>query len=139
MSLPAFDRIFTRDVVNVLFPPDRTQRFFEALFGDTEEGAYTIDLVFESGNPDELKFAFHLNQRPGKCLACNLTYGLPQVFSRHPVIDVKGLVRDIGKLLNGNHVIDRWRLEATREMSRALHVIPLSIRLRPADDLQGGS
>ncbi len=57
------------------------------------------DTTPESGR---LHFDLQLKERPGKCLACNVTYGLPQVFTRHPVIDLKGVVREIETLLNGS-------------------------------------
>ena len=61
-------------------------------------------------------------------LACNLTYGLPQVFSRHPVIDVPGLVEQVARQVNGSGVKD-WKLGKTKEVSPELHVIPLIITL----------
>jgi len=85
MATESFDGIFTQDVLKKLFPEDRADQFFDALFGDAEEGAYDISLEFKGQSQNKLEFEFHLKQRPGKCLACNLTYGLPQVFSRHGV------------------------------------------------------
>ncbi len=113
-----------------IFPPERSADFFEALLGDDAEGTFDIVLVQTDATPDQLHFEFQLQQRPGKCLACNLTYGLPQVFSRHPVIDIKGLVQTINALLPGQTCTD-WRLGKTREVSAQLHVIPLSIDLEP--------
>ncbi len=113
--------------MNELFPDDRADRFFEALFGDAEEGAYDIGLVFREQGQNELLFEFHLKQRPGKCLACNLTYGLPDVFSRHPVINIDGLVKKIDESLNGLARCSKWQLGATREISKSLHTVPLTI------------
>ncbi len=62
-----------------LFPKDRTNDFFEALFGDAEEGSYDISLAYAGDNGNTVNFELQLRQRPGCCLACNLTYGLPQV------------------------------------------------------------
>jgi hypothetical protein len=113
-----------------IFPADRADHFFEALLGAASEGAYDINLKFIEESDHRLDFEFHLQQRPGKCLACNLTYGLPQVFARHPVIDIKGLVQEIDKNLNGTARCADWKLGATREISRELHIIPLTISLK---------
>lgn len=118
-------QIFTEEKTRQLFPPERANQFFEALFGDAEEGAYDITLHFDGqqSRDNRLVFELRLRQRPGRCLACNLTYGLPEVFSRHPVIDIKGLVAAIGAELGG--AASAWNLGRTREQSRELHVIPL--------------
>ena len=122
--------LFDPGTLAEIFPPERSADFFEALFGDDAEGAFDIALVQTDATPDHLHFEFRLQQRPGKCLACNLTYGLPQVFSRHPAIDIKGLVQKIDALLPGQTCTD-WRLGKTREVSAQLHVIPLRIDLGP--------
>jgi hypothetical protein len=129
MSKDRFSAIFTPEVLASLFPEDRADMFFEALFGDASDGAYDIELAYNSSDNGTLEFELRMIQRPGKCLGCHLTYGLPEVFSRHPVINIRGLVNEIGKLLNGNGRMEAWRLGATRELSRELHVIPLSISL----------
>ena len=85
--------IFTQETLNTLFPADLSDQFFDALYGDAEEGAYDIRLVFNGLDNGNLNFEFQLDQRPGKCLACNLTYGLPDVFSRHPIINIDQLVQ----------------------------------------------
>ena len=122
-------RFFNQEKISELFPQERADQFFEALFGDRTEGAYDIALKFIKHTGNTLQFEFHLIQRPGQCLACNLTAGLPSVFSRHPVINVKGLVGKIDQLLDGQARCTDWRLGATREMSKELHVIPLIISL----------
>jgi hypothetical protein len=119
--------LLTDEKLKSLFPSSRADDFFEALFGGAEEGSYDIDLVFTGESGDELNFEFRLKQRPGKCLACNLTYGLPQVFSRHPVINVKGVVEDVCEIL-GKDSPAEWNLGTTIELSRQLHAIPLVIR-----------
>lgn len=111
----------------MLFPKDRADSFFEAIFGDASEGSYDISLEFKTQTRDRLEFEFHLKQRPGKCLACNLTYGLPTVFSRHPVIAVKQLVEEIVGLVEGQARNSLWQLGNTREISGKLHTIPLII------------
>ncbi len=129
MSDQSYDNIFTSDVLMNLFPGDRADRFFDALFGDASEGAYDIELVFKRGDRNALFFELQLKRRPEKCLVCNLTYGLPNVFSRHPIINIKGLVQEINRLLgNGLKAVD-WRLGGTREVSSDLHVVPLILTL----------
>lgn len=123
--------VFTREKLDELFPADRTNAFFDALFGDAEEGAYDISLRFDptAQSAGRLLFELHLTQRPGRCLACNLTHGLPEVFSRHPLINIAGLVREIGSLLAGKATIAGWKLATTRQISKALHIVPLEIQL----------
>jgi len=130
MSDINFPQIFSQDQLAAIFPTTRADEFFEAIFGDTEDGAYDIALAFKKGAVDELAFEFQLIRRPEKCLACNLTYGLPQVFSRHPIIDVDGIVKKVDHLLNGHARCGNWRLGSTQEISRDLHVIPLVISLQ---------
>jgi hypothetical protein len=129
MTTLNFQDVFTEDVLKKLFPWDRTDRFFEALYGDTSEGAYDIRLRFKQHSQSKLYFEFHLKQRSGRCLACNLTYGLPQIFSRHPIININGLVQNINRLLNGQATCTNWHLDATHEVSQDLHVIPLTLFL----------
>jgi hypothetical protein len=124
------ENVFTREVLDALFPPERTEAFFEALFGGAEEGAYDIRLVFRGkAEPDTLRFAFELRQRPGKCLACNLTYGLPRVFERHPIINAGGIAEGAGRIA-GWEDTPSFRLERTEEISPELHLIPLTVRRR---------
>jgi len=121
--------LFTGDDLKGLFPVGRADEFFESLFGDASEGAFDIGVAFKGHRGKELHFEFQLRERPGRCLACNLTYGLPQVFKRHPVINVNGLVGEIESRINGDYQCAGWELGATREMSRQLHVIPLVVSL----------
>ena len=126
-----YAKLFSQDTLNSLFPLERSDQFFEALFGDADEGAYDIRLAFKEIQTDTLLFEIELHQRPGKCLACNLTYGLPQVFSRHPIIDIDGLVAQLDQLLDGQARCKSWQLGRVREVSRQLHVLPLMIDLEP--------
>jgi hypothetical protein len=123
--------LFNPETLRQLLPPSRSDDFFEALFGDAAEGAYDIGLAF-AGSPDPLTYQFelHLRQRPGKCLACNLTYGLPEVFSRHPGLNIKGLAAEIAAKLGLAPEQISWRLAATKSVSKALHVIPFIISVR---------
>ena len=105
--------------------------FFEALYGDADEGAYNISLSFISYDPEQkiLSFELQLHEKPGKCLACNLTYGLPEVFSRHPLINIKGLVEKIEVHLGGDTKCISWELGHTRTPDSTMHAIPLIIQL----------
>jgi hypothetical protein len=120
-----FTTIFTHEKCKEIFPAERANQFFEALFGDAEEGAYDIALAFAGGNREQLRFDFQLTQRPGKCLACNLTTGLPQVFERHPIINVNGLARAVEKEVGLVPESLQWSLGRTVQISQELHVIPL--------------
>ena len=122
-----FAALFTPEKLQALFPAERADRFFDALLGDPKEGAYDIHLTYNGFQEGQLRFALELHQRPRKCLACNLTYGLPTVFSRHPIIDIQGLVAAIAALLDGQGRCKGWKLGATVEKSRQLHVVPLII------------
>lgn len=124
-----FVSIFTRERLSLLLPPDTADRFFEALLGDPHEGAYDMELCYCGGNLDKLLFEIRLRQRPGKCLACHLTYGLPQVFEKHPAIDLKRVTEKVKELIEGQASIRSWKLGPTREISRELHAIPLVITL----------
>lgn len=108
-----------------LFPPERTDAFFEALFGGAEEGAYDIRLVYRNEAENRLNMSFELHQRPGKCLVCSLTYGLPQVFQRHPLLNVNGLAQELAHACGWQNF--HWSLGSTEEHSKALHCIPFTI------------
>jgi hypothetical protein len=121
--------LFTREKLDELLPLELSDRFFDALFGDAAEGAYDIRLAYNGYRDKLLMFELELHQRPGKCLACSVTYGLPSVFSRHPIIDLPGLVARIGALLDGHGRCGEWKLGPTKEISRKLHTVPLTIQL----------
>ena len=123
--------LFTQDLLKELCPPEKTDQFFEALFGDAAEGAYQIHLEFKGGTLEKLEFEFHLTSQPGKCLACNLTYGLPNVFLRHPVIDISGIAEKVAAQLENRIRIDRWYCGETIERTPDLHVIPLYLEINP--------
>lgn len=108
-----------------IFPASRADDFFEALFGGAEEGAYDIGLVCREVSPQKAHLAFELRQRPGKCLVCNLTYGLPQVFQRHPILNVAGVASAVAHELGWPSDRVNWKLGHTEEVSRELHAIPL--------------
>ena len=132
MTTENFNQLFSSETIEQIFSENKADQFFDALYGDSSEGAYNIRLVFKEHANNMLIFEFHLTQRPGKCLRCNLTYGLPDVFSRHPIINVKGMVIKIDTLLNGQGKCIDWKLGRTIEISNELHVIPLVITLGDA-------
>ncbi|ACN15784.1 conserved hypothetical protein [Desulforapulum autotrophicum HRM2] len=117
--------LFTKKRLDEIFPADRADAFFEALYGDASEGAYDISLNFSKIEADKLIFEFHLKQRPGKCLACNLTYGLPTVFSRHPIINLDRITSEINTLLDGTALCTGWEVKNTVEVDRSLHLLPV--------------
>ncbi|MDL2285122.1 pancreas/duodenum homeobox protein 1 [Desulfovibrio sp. OttesenSCG-928-F07] len=119
--------IFTAEWTKQVFPPERTNEFFEALFGDPEEGAYNIELAFMNQDGKMLEFVFNLHQRGSRCLACNLTHGLPKVFERHPIINTAGIAQKAAEAVGGT--LARWQLGFTEEHSKALHSLPLYVWL----------
>ena len=89
--------MFSQEFLTNLFPPERTNGFFEALFGDPEDGAYDIKMSYQGKENKTLKFYFELHARPNQCLRCNLTTGLPPVFERHPIIAAKAMAEKIAE------------------------------------------
>lgn len=120
-------QVFSTEHLDSVFPIEKTNEFFEAMYGGAEDGAYDIRLRFEKETAAELFFNFELHQRPGMCLACNLTYGLPQVFNRHPLLAVGKLAQSLCE--SRGLQSKSWRLLPTKEIRRELHVIPLVIEL----------
>lgn len=114
-----------------VFPRERADHFFEALYGDAEEGAFDIALACTGfdGGAQILKMEFRLTERPGHCMACNLTYGLPEVFVRHPIINLVGIIDQIAAKLGGAWRVAEWNLGRTTVLSKEVNAIPLSIRL----------
>ena len=125
---PQTQENLSQEFLNDIFPPHKADQFFEALFGDSSEGSFDIQLEFNGRKGNVLELEFQLKQRPGKCLACNLTTGLPKVFSRHPVIDVPGVVRQVAEQFVGAKVT-HWELGRTMQISNQLHVVPLTVTL----------
>lgn len=118
----------SQDTLDAIFPAQRADDFFDALYGGAEEGAYDIRLTFRSATMDAVVLAFELHQRPDKCLICSLTYGLPQVFQRHPIINVAGVAREVATLAGWDPQQARWTLGNTEEHSAALHCVALTIK-----------
>lgn len=121
-----YDSILTQEFLDELLPPERSDQFFDALYGDASEGAYDIRLEPISISGNRIVLAFNLTRRPDKCLVCSLTYGLPNVFTRHPLINIKGMIE---KIKESGIPAKNWRLGDTEENSASLHIIPLYIDL----------
>ena len=132
MNTEQLTELFTSETLDTLFPPERADQFFDALFGDASEGAFDISLGYRHNASDtgKLRFELQLRERSGKCLACNLTYGLPEVFTRHPVLNINGLVQEIEQLLGDEAQCTGWKLGSTETVSNSLHVIPLTISVQ---------
>lgn len=120
--------MFNQNFIDEVFPADCTDAFFEALFGEAEEGAYDIRLSFQEQQENKLVFHFELHQRPGKCLRCNLTTGLPQVFQRHPIIGAKTIAEKAAQKADFKDFT--WSLGSTVQHSEELHYIPLYIEAK---------
>ncbi len=129
MTTAQYPAIFTPERLATLFPPKRSEAFFEALYGDVDEAAFFIRLEFLRGDAQRLHFQFRLEELPGKCLACNMTYGLPKVFARHPVLNLNGLVSEIGQALDIPPDRLHGKLGHTVAHSSDLHLIPLTITI----------
>jgi hypothetical protein len=129
LGMTEFEKIFSSEVLNEIFPSEKSDEFFEALFGDSEEGAYDISLKFREKKDNELIFDFSLDQRPGKCLVCSLTYGLPKVFVKHPVINISEVVEKIAEKIGKSDSSPEWEIGSTISVSREQHLIPLHLKL----------
>ncbi len=130
MSIANASTLLTDEKLATIFPASKTDDFFDALYGDAEDGAYDIRLTFVNATASRLELAFALDQRPNQCLACNLTYGLPQVFARHPIIGVAKVVAEVATMLGLNPAECTWELGRTQEHSKKIHTIPLYITVK---------
>jgi hypothetical protein len=127
--------VITDDFLKGLFPPGRDNEFFEALYGGAEAGAFDITLHtngFDSAS-NMLHLEFRLTERPGMCMACNLTYGLPEVFKRHPVINARGIAEEIEKKLQPEWRVEEWHIGSTIAADPKVNSIPFLIKLARAD------
>jgi hypothetical protein len=127
MDIKTIDALFTPETLLRLFPPERSNEFFDALLGDASEGAYDIELAYQGSDGNKITLELRLHERPGCCLVCNLTQGLPQVFGRHPIINIEGLVAEINTLLAGQAQCREWSLGRTEQRRKEMHIIPLII------------
>ncbi len=132
MQTDNLSEILSKEKLQAIFPAERSDEFFDALFGDASEGSYDIELAYGSFTGSELVMELLLHERPGCCLACNLTQGLPQVFSRHPIINVSGVVDEIDTLLGESMSCKEWSIGSTEQRSRSMHVIPVKIAVESA-------
>ena len=126
MERAEFNQIFTQDFLDQLLPLNFSNKFFEALYGDASEGAYDIRLQFVSASHEQIVLEFKLIQRPGKCIVCSLTYGLPNVFSRHPLININNMIK---KIEEKGVKVKNWYLGDTKELNTSLHTIPFYLDL----------
>lgn len=110
-----------------IFPASIADEFFDAIYGGAEEGAYDIALVCQGASGDEAHMAFELRRRPGKCLRCSLTSGLPPVFERHRLLNLSGLAQKVAAELGWAQGAD-WRVAPVREISEDLHILPFELR-----------
>jgi hypothetical protein len=128
-NISLIDALFTPETMQQLFPKERSNEFFDALFGDAAEGAYDIELAYCGANSKSINLELRLHERPGRCLVCSLTQGLPQVFARHPVINVAGIVEAVDAMLAEQTRCQKWSLGRTEQRSKGMHVIPLILHL----------
>ncbi len=129
MTTDMIKSVLTAESLATIFPKERTNDFFEALFGDANEGSYDIELAYREFDSSTLIMELLLHERPNCCLACNLTQGLPQVFSRHPVINITGVVRELDALLGDKYTCGDWSLGSTEQHTSSLHAIPIKIAI----------
>ncbi|MGI9535805.1 MAG: pancreas/duodenum homeobox protein 1 [Desulfocapsaceae bacterium] len=125
-----YDALFSDETCAELMPAETADQFFEALFGDAAEGSFDLELKYRGSDSGSLRFDILLHERPGHCLACNLTYGLPEVFSRHPVININGIAEKVNEIIGDRGEAGSWKLGATAQQSQSLHAIPLLIELK---------
>ena len=126
MDRAEFNQIFTQDFLDQLLPLNLSNQFFEALYGDASDGAYDIRLQFVSASDRQIVLEFNLTQRPDKCMVCSLTYGLPNVFSRHPLININNMIK---KIEEKGVKVEKWYLGDTKELNTSLHTIPFYLDL----------
>ncbi len=119
------------DFLASLFPPGRDNEFFDALYGGSEDGAFDISLIFYGvrEQTDEIILAYKLTERPGKCMACSLTTGLPPVFRRHPIINVAGTAEKLAERIGDGWTLKDYDIGQTAPYAPKINIIPFFIRL----------
>ncbi len=115
----------TQEYLDTLFPASKNDEFFEALFGDPDDGAYDISLALKSQDDTKILIDYELHVREGQCLACNLTSGLPNVLKRHPIIAASQTVEALAKTAGWQEF--SYEIGETNQLSEELHTIPLTI------------
>lgn len=121
-SAPLIDQAW----LEKMLPPEKTDEFFDAIYGGSEEGAYTIVPVLKKLTQDAAVVDLELRRRPGQCLKCSLTYGLPEVFRRHPLLNIAGFVKEIAHKAGWSNY--SWELGETEDRGEDLHSVPLTIK-----------
>ncbi len=117
--------VITQEFLDELFPHSRNDEFFEALFGDPDDGAYDIKLALKSEDENELLLDYQLHVREDQCLACNLTSGLPNVLKRHPIIAAEKTAQALADKMQWQSF--SYEIGETNQLSDELHTIPLTI------------
>jgi hypothetical protein len=132
---PRPNELIQEEKLKELFPTGRDDEFFDAFYGGSEDGAFDIFFSFDSYRPDnsELIFGFNLKERPGKCMACNLTYGLPSVFEKSPIINLKRIINGINEMIAPHYEINGFMLGKTTPKAPKVNVIPLIIKIKNGD------
>lgn len=120
------EKCLTRVELDKLFPPERTDEFFDALYGGAEEGAYDIRLACRNITDDKANLAFQLVRREGKCLLCSLTDGLPEVFKRHNIINAAGIAAEVAKMLGWQNGAN-WSIGEKMDINEDLQMIPFVV------------
>ncbi len=121
------EAFFTPETLEELLPREQVEAFFEAFYFG-EEPAYDLALGFGGIQGNVLRLELLLKARPGQCLACNLTWGLPEVFARHPMLDLAGMIKRLEDKLS--YAVESWELGPTEERGPDLHVVPVFVRLK---------
>jgi len=122
------EHLFDEKTLEELLPREQVEAFFEAFYFG-EEPAYDLSLGFRGVRGNLLLLELQLKARPNQCLACNLTWGLPGVMERHPMLNLEGVVRRLESKLPEGMKVASWELGATEQKNPDLHVIPFLIRL----------
>ena len=75
----SMEQTISNEFLDSLFPRERADAFFDAIYGGAEDGAFDIALRFSGFDERryELHLEYRLTERSGKCMACSLTHGLP--------------------------------------------------------------
>ncbi len=125
------DKAALEQKIKTFLPSERVQEFFEAFYFG-EEPAYDLELGLRDWEPQKglITLELLLKARPGQCLACNLTSGLPDVFKRHPILNLAQVAEDVVRELGDGYELESWELGWTEQINRDLHVVPFIIRLK---------
>jgi hypothetical protein len=136
MTKPGPTELIKEEKLTELFPKNRDNEFFNAFYGGSEDGAFDIMLSFDNydSQKSELFFEFRLKERPGKCMACHLTYGLPNVFEKSPIINLKGIIKGIDEMLQPYYGVQEYSLGRTIPKAPKINIIPLVVKIRNSNN-----